>query len=199
MKQLVTTKLKSGKLHFLWPIYILLVAVMFVLPLFSFEEYSILTNTTSHLGAQNTPNAWVMNLVFVLLGLTAILEGWFHLHRYWFQKILITIFGAALVCTAIFQHAPIVEGITYSPSEDRLHSLFAGLVGFSFTIFALSVEFIVADRLKKALALLIALAAVALSMLIFNIPEYAGIFQRVMFLIAFGWLIYFFHNIESVS
>lgn len=40
------------KVGLLLPVYLALLIVMFLLPRFNFEGYSILRNTTSHLGAQ---------------------------------------------------------------------------------------------------------------------------------------------------
>jgi hypothetical membrane protein len=59
-----------------------MLAVIFILPFFSVDEYSILKNTTSHLGAQGAPYAWVMNVVFTLLGTAAIVDGWKQLSNY---------------------------------------------------------------------------------------------------------------------
>lgn len=77
-----------ARYRFLLPVYIFLILAMFLLPSFSVEGYSVLKNTTSHLGAQNAPYAWVMNVVFFMLGAACILEGWLHLHRFWFQKLI---------------------------------------------------------------------------------------------------------------
>ena len=71
------------RLGFLPAVYILMLLVIFILPFFSFEEYSIFKNTTSHLGAQNAPYAWVMNVVFALLGIASIADGWLRLSKYW--------------------------------------------------------------------------------------------------------------------
>lgn len=40
--------------------YLLMVIVIFILPFFSVEGYLFMKNTTSQLGAQSTPNAWIM-------------------------------------------------------------------------------------------------------------------------------------------
>ncbi len=97
----------------------------------------MIRHTTSQLGAQMTPNAWVMNTVFFLLGAACIIESWFYLKKYWFQKILLTIFGLSLIFTAIYQHAPVNLDLAYDLREDQLHSFFASVVGFSFTIFVI--------------------------------------------------------------
>ena len=38
----------------------------------------------------------------------------------------------------------------------------------------------------------IGIAATVLSMLMGNVPEFAGIWQRIIFIAAFAWLIYLF-------
>ena len=53
-------------------IYFLFLIVASILPLFSYKGYSIISNTTSHLGAQGSPYAIIMNVVFILLGINAI-------------------------------------------------------------------------------------------------------------------------------
>ena len=186
-----------NKVYFLWPAYLVFIMAMFILPLFSFGEYSIFENTTSQLGAQNTPNAWIMNLVFILVGFASIVEGWVHLKKYWFQKFIITIFGLALILTALFQTAPIVEGVPFNDYEDKMHTFFANIVGFSFAVFAFSAAFIVRTTGERILALIISIMAIGLSVLMFSVDGYAGILQRTMFIIAFGWLIFFYSRAGS--
>jgi len=167
--------------------------IIFILPFFSVNEYSILKNTTSHLGAQGAPCAWVMNAVFVLLGTAAIVDSWKRLSNYWLHKVVLTIFGISLILTAFFQHAPIVPGVLFSELEDDLHSKFATITGFSFTFFAIASAFIESTKKRKIIAACIGIIAILLSMLIFNVTELAGIWQRLMFIIMFAWLMYFLY------
>jgi hypothetical protein len=96
-----------------------------------------------------------------------------------------------LVLTAFFQHAPIIPGAEFSVLEDDLHSKLATVVGFSFVFFAISAVFIVSTRRRKIIAVGIAIIA----MLIFNFEDFAGIWQRMMFIIMFAWLMYFLYGI----
>lgn len=57
------------------PAFVALVVVAFGLPAVSAPEYSILRDTTSGLGAQGAPWAWVMNTVFAPLGLGVLWDG----------------------------------------------------------------------------------------------------------------------------
>lgn len=182
------------KINYLIPVFALLLFVMFILPFYSADGYLLFKNTTSHLGAQNTPNAWIMNTTFCLLGIATMIEGWIHLKKYYFQKIIIFIFGIGLIFTGFFHHAPIIEDIPYSIFEDQMHSIFATIVGFSFTLFAISVAFIEKETLNRIIAFLIGIVATGLSILMFYVPDYAGLWQRLIFNFSFAWLIYFFER-----
>jgi hypothetical membrane protein len=178
--------------------YIIMLLVMFILPFFSLENYSILKNTTSHLGAQNTPNAWIMNVVFLLLGTASIIGGWRFLGKYWFHKIALIGFGASVILTAFYQHAPIDNLLEYSAKEDEIHSLFAKTTGWFFTIFAVATAFISKNRSQQILAISIAVLAVLLSLMMFypKTENLMGVWQRMMFILSFGWMIYTFRNYE---
>ena len=136
----------KGAIEFLVPSYLILLLVIFILPFYSVESYSILKNTTSHLGAQ---------------------------------------------------HAPIVASVAFDAKEDRMHSLFSSLTGASFTVFAMSAAFMLRHRTAKISALLVGVLAVLLSVLIFTVPEFRGIWQRTLFIVAFGWLIVLFSGQEK--
>jgi hypothetical protein len=176
-----------------------MIPVIFILPFYSLESYSILKNTTSHLAAQNTPNAWIMNLVFILLGVATLIEGWAHLKSLWFHKILITIFGLSLIFTAVFQHAPIEQNIPFNIRDDELHSLFASICGWSFVTFAISCSFIEITFMRKALAIVAGVTALVLSILMFNITDYMGIWQRMIFMFSFAWSIFFFEGRKIIG
>lgn len=63
-------------MRYLAPVTVIMILVVFILPFFSAPGYTIWRNTTSHMGAQGSPHAWVMNLVFILLGISVIAECW---------------------------------------------------------------------------------------------------------------------------
>lgn len=176
--------------------YILMLFVIFILPFYSLKDYTILKNTTSHLGAQNTPNSWIMNVTFISLALTSIWVGWKFLGKYWFQKISLLIFGIALSMTAIFQHAPIDPALEFSIQEDKMHSFFANITGFSFSAFAVSLGFVTKRKKHRILAFTVTVLAPLLSALMFYKPTEGlmGIWQRCIFIGMFGWMIYAFTN-----
>lgn len=175
----------------------LLLVVMLVLPYFSTSNYSIISNTTSHLAAQGSPHAWLMNLIFILLGLTSIVSGWKALETYLFHRAMLLIFGISLIGAGIFRHAPIMEGVSVDTFQDQMHSIFASITGFSFTLLAISAAFIVSTLKEKIAAIVVGLIASLLSYLMFELPEYMGIFQRLIFVTAFSWMIWFFEKLSA--
>lgn len=187
-----------ARFRYLLPAYVTLLIVIFLLPYYSAEGYSVIKNTTSQLGAQNSPKAWIMNTVFFLMGTVCILEGCLRLRNFWFQKAVLGIFGLALIMAAFFQHAPITDG-PFNHLEDQLHSIAATLVGFSFTALAFSAVFVVRFVLSRILAFSAGCISVVLSILMFSLPDYTGILQRLMFILAFAWLIYFFEHFRTAE
>ena len=169
--------------------YLILLAVVFFLPDYSAPGYSIIHNTTSELGAQQTPNAWIMNLTFILLGLGSLISGWAALGKLWFHRIALIVFSLSLILVGIFHHMPIDPELTYSVREDDLHSIFASLTGFSFIALAFSTGLVLSKPGARWWAFSIAMMAGLLSALIFYKPEYMGIWQRILFIISFGWMV----------
>ena len=172
--------------------YILMILVIFILPFFSDDGYSIIKHTTSQLGAQLTPNAWIMNFTFVSLGAGTVIAGWNRLKGYMFHRLFLLLFGISLILTAFFNHAPINPHIQFNPEEDGWHSYFAYSTGLSFTIFAIANAFISYRRIDRGLALITGIFATIVSILMSEVNQFMGILQRLMFIICFGWIVYNF-------
>jgi hypothetical membrane protein len=176
---------------------VLLFLAMFILPYFSVDSYAIAKNTTSHLGAQKAPNAWIMNLCFLVTGLSCVIEAWLHLKNWVFQKYVLSIFGVSFFLTGFFRHAPIVEGISYNLLQEQLHSVFAWINGFSFTLLVVSVIFIEKKRFSQLVDSVVALFLTLLSLLMVYLSDYSGIWQRIIFIISFVWLLFFLKRMKK--
>ena len=179
--------------------YVIMILTIFLLPRFSIEGYQIHQHTTSHLGAQNTPNAWIMNAVFILLSLGVWHGGTFTLKQFPFQKFVLYAFCISLLGAAIFRHAPINHALQFNAGEDEIHSIFASSTGFSFTLLATSFYFVHYTFKMKWLALLAAIISIILSLLFFWVPSLAGIWQRLIFIFCFGWLLLQFRYLLVVK
>jgi len=166
------------------------------LAFFSFDGYSLLSNTTSHLGAQGSPHAWLMNLVFVCLGLMAFLVTFATHIR--FHQVLGAFFGLSLILTAYFPHAPLVSGLPANLLHDHWHSVFASTTGFSFTILAAGHAFLSRGR-QRVIAILLVVIATLIPLGMIVMQAYIGLFQRLMFVSAFGWLFFFMKPPEGIN
>lgn len=188
---------KYNEIVILAAAYVLMLLVIFILPFYSVPEYSIIRNTASQLAAQSAPNAWMMNFTFISLGLGSIIAGWRFLDGFSFHRMILSIFGLSLTLTAFFGHAPVNAGIGYSLSENEWHSYFACITGISFTLFAVSTAFILQGKNQRIMAVAAGSAATILSVLIFEAEQVTGVWQRLIFIICFGWLIYTFRKART--
>ncbi|TAA71753.1 DUF998 domain-containing protein [Planococcus salinarum] len=157
------------------------------LAIISFPGYSILSNTTSHLGAQGSPYSWIMNIFFISLGLMAILVTYSTRIRY--HQVVGAVFGLSLILTGVFPHAPLVDSVPVNHLQDQIHSLSATSTGFSFTLLAAGHGFISTGPQRIA-GIVMAIVAVIISIAMGIFPAITGLLQRVMFVGAFGWLFF---------
>jgi len=169
-------------------LYIVMILGFMLLPLFSFNGYSIIEHTTSHLAAQGSPNAWVMNIIFILLGSTSMYIAIKTKSR--FHQTIGIIFGLSLIGAAFFRHAPINEMFEGNLFEDQLHSVFATTTGFSFVLLAFGHGFM-HQKKQRYFGFTVGLVATLISLGMMFFPEVLGILQRIMFTSAFYWLFFY--------
>jgi hypothetical membrane protein len=166
------------------------ILVIFILPFFSVPQYSLVKNTLSELGAQFTPNAWIMNLTFIYLAFDAVIAGWKDFKGFVTHRILLLMSGLSLVLLSIFNHAPLTSGISYDLAEDGWHSYFGCTAVLSFILLSLATSFILKRQGDKLLAIATGISVLFLTVLMSEINEFAGIWQRLIFIISFGWMIH---------
>ena len=183
---------KNKEILILVAAYCLLILVMFILPVYSAPEYSIISNTLSQLGAQNTPNAWIMNFTFVSLGIGSIIAGWRSFEGFAFQRLFLILFGISIILAAFFNHAPVNAPIQYNILENGWHSYFIFTAGMTFVILTVSSTFILEKQTARQLAKAAGISVILLSILTSEVAQAAGVWQRLFFIISFGWMIYSF-------
>jgi hypothetical membrane protein len=187
---------RSKEILILVAAYTLLLLVMFILPFYSAPEYSIISNTLSQLGAQNTQNAWIMNFTFVSIGISSIIAGWRHFEGFAFQRLFLILFGLSLTFAAFFNHAPVNSLITYKITEDGWNSYFMFSTGLTFIILTVSSTFIPQKHTDRLMAITAGALVLFLSVLMSKATHAAGVWQRLYFIISFGWMIHSFKTRE---
>lgn len=154
------------------------------------SSYDWVSMTTSESGAQGVRGAWVGRLAFLLLGLGVLLLAVQSSDRW--GKLgtgLHSAFGVLMIAVAAFSIRPWDPDMPYDRTEDMLHSVAATAMGFAFALGVIAV----AGRRKSAggnitpLDPLGVVAAVALPLAMATWGDYAGVFQRVMFVVAYLW------------
>ena len=115
--------------------------------------------------------------------------------KLWYQAPFLTpifiMFGAAVALTGVFSLRPIDEALAYNETSHALHSVFATIAGFSFTIGAIAFGFFEKSRKGKIACFAAAVIATLLSVLMAFLPDFQGLLQRLMFMATFSWLIIF--------
>jgi hypothetical protein len=169
---------------------------MFILPIFSFPEYSIKVNTMYDLGAQSAPHAWIMKFTFIFLAAGSVLTGWSHYESFLFHRIVLVLFGISLTLSAIMNHTPANGDIPYDMTEAGLHEYFACAAKFSFIILSISSGFIRERQSDRILAVAVGLSAIILSVLTSESVHLSGIWHRLLIIISSGWMLYNFNTTE---
>ncbi|SEL07442.1 hypothetical membrane protein [Aquimarina amphilecti] len=190
---------KQYKDHpFLCGLYITLIVIAFILPFFSDPEYSISKHTLYELGAQKTPYNWIMNFVLILLGLISFVNGFRILQKQRVQLLILLVFCLSLVLSAIFLSAPIDRKLVFDSFQNEIHSVFSIITGISFCAYSLVISFAARWRSQKLMALFVGIITLIGSFLMFIHSDYRGIYQRGIFMITFGWILYSFKYYEYV-
>ena len=170
-----------------WITVVVFFLIMFILPVFSFEGYSIIANTTSHLGAQQSPFNVIMNLGFIALGIITGFYTQLKTKSYPVLTAMLYVFSMSLIGVAIFEHYPLT-GESGNLTLDAWHSFFATLTGFSFSMVALIAAFVLEQPRDRLMAITLIVIAIVIPLLMFNFSLYQGLFQRFMFISAFIWI-----------
>ncbi|WP_083252650.1 DUF998 domain-containing protein [Haladaptatus sp. W1] len=161
-----------------------------VAPVFMPEGYSWFSHTTSESAAQGVPAAWIARLGFLLFGIGVL---WVTVQRRDAWKRWATVFhagfGIFMIATTVFSTRSWDPTVAYNPIEDAIHSVTATLVGFCF---AFGVLLLLLRRRQERRNVrwvdVVALGAtVILPTAMMLLPHLAGVFQRLMFFVAYVW------------
>jgi len=159
-------------------------------PLLMPESYSWVSNTTSESAAQALEGAWLARLGFLIFGLAVLwlsalaAESWGRVGSAFHRT-----FGILMLATAVFSHRPLALNASFDHTEDLLHSTATTVMGFAFAFGVLAVMVVSHRRsTRKRVLDSIAIAAsvvIPLGMVVWG--DYAGMLQRLMFLVAYIW------------
>jgi hypothetical membrane protein len=191
-----TTMQKKSGLFLLAGAYLLMLLEMIILPFFSVPEYFSAMNTMEDLGSQSAPHAWIMNFTFISLAIGSAIAGWSFYEGHVFHRSILVFSGISRVLAALFNHAPLNPLISYNITEAGLHQYFSCTAVFAFVILSLATSLILEREFNKLLAGVAGLSAMILLVLTSESDHLAGIWNRLLLVISFGWMIYCFKTTE---
>jgi len=164
-------------------IVIFVLAVVFG-PLYTVEKYSVVANSISELGAQQTQDNFIMIIGFVILGGSITLDV---MRRFRVLQLPFIVFGLAMAAAGLLPHKPIDASLNYNFTYHNLHGIFASVAGTAITI-GLTWQGIRTNGWQRIICFYLALVAVLFPTLMLTMPGYQGIIQRVMYLQILGWM-----------
>ena len=164
-------------------IFILAIAVVLG-PLYTVTEYSTIANLISELGAQHTPNNFIMIMAFVIFGVTIALAG---IKNFQISLLPFIIYGLTMAVVGVFPHKPIDATVAYNATYHNLHGIIATVAGTALTIGFIWQGFRM-RKPQKYICFYLALVAFVFPVLMLSFNEYQGIIQRVMYLQVLVWL-----------
>ena len=158
-------------------------------PLLMPASYSIVEHSISESAAQRLDGVWLARAGLLLFGLSVLALAGVAGDRWglW-GRIAHRGYGVAIISSAAFAHMP-WQDVAFDEFEDLLHSIASFVVGLSFVagVVLVGVRRRRPTRWTRAFDGLAVVASVVIPMIMFNLDGYAGLVQRVMFLIAYAW------------
>lgn len=155
-------------------------------------DYHWTEHTISHLGAQSYDHAWIMQTGFLTFGIAVALGVL--LNGISLRKLPILIYGACIALTGIYCTDPFLVVMKYDTDEARLHSIFAQVAGFSFTLGILIQMFFAKNKKDKLNHFIFFLAVLTCSALFGLVESNQGIVQRGLYLVSLIWFAFYFRS-----
>lgn len=166
------------------------VTTIVVAHIFSNHNYDWTKNTISDLGSQGYDKKIIMQFGFLSFGLT-LMTGIF-LNGVTLRKLPVLIYGLCVALTGVFCTKPFFHLEEYAVSQARIHSVFAQFAGMAFTLGIIVQLIYSAEKNEKAIHLLFLILVLVFSAAFGLTKNYQGLFQRLLYLTSFIWLIRYF-------
>lgn len=158
-------------------------------PLLMPESYSIVQHSVSESAAQRVEGVWLARagLLGFGLGVLALASASGERWGLW-GRVAHRAYGGAIISSAAFAHMP-WQDLPYDEFEDLLHSIASFVVGLGFVagVIVVGAQRRRPTRWVRAFDGVAVVASVVIPMIMFNLEGYAGLVQRVMFLVAYAW------------
>lgn len=153
-------------------------------PLYTVDEYSVVSNLISELGAQHTPNNIIMIVAFIALGGGILFDG---LKRFHVSLLPFILYGLFMAIVGVFPHKPINPSLNYNEMLHNLHGIFASVAGTLITVGFIWQGFRT-NGAHRIISFYMAAVSLIFPVLMLTFPNFQGIIQRVMYIQVLGWM-----------
>jgi hypothetical membrane protein len=153
-------------------------------PLYTVDSYSVVSNLISELGAQHTPNNFIMVAAFIVLGGGIFFDGMRRLRP---DVLPLMLFGLAMTVVGIFPHKPLDSSLSFNVLYHNLHGITASVAGTLITI-GFIWQGIRTNGIQRIICFYLAGVALIFPLLMLRFPDYQGLIQRIMYLQILGWM-----------
>jgi hypothetical membrane protein len=173
-------------------IILLIIIAQIIVP----DSYDWVQHSISQYAAQNYEYQWIMQLGFLGFGVLlsiGVFTNWAKNRKYWYREVPVLVYALSIAVSALFSTDPFIEGVSYSEQEAQLHSFFATLAGFSFSITVLLYTLTEQIVWKKSAHFLVLWLVIGLSFGIYTTENYVGLLQRLLWAVSFTWLVFLYN------
>lgn len=180
-----------------WTSVLIFVLFIIVAHFFTSAPYDWKNNTISELAAQNYSYRWIMKIGFILFGVilsVGIINKLIYGNGKLFLELPFLIYGLAILVSGLYSTKPIELGLEYSEVESQIHSYAAQIAGVSFSLGLLLSGFVETIPNVKMMHFVTFFIVVGLSALFGLLDNNVGIIQRIMYLVSFVWLMFFYRQ-----
>ena len=153
-------------------------------PLYTVDEYSVVSNLISELGAQQTQNNFIMIAAFIALGGGILFDGFKRFHVSLLPFIL---YGLLMAIVGLFPHKPLNPSLNFNEMCHNLHGIIASVAGTFITV-GLIWQGFRTKGVHRVICFYMAVVCIIFPAIMLSIPNYQGIIQRVMYVQVLGWL-----------
>ena len=153
-------------------------------PLYTVDEYSVVSNLISELGAQHTQNNFIMIGAFIALGGGILFDS---LKRFHVSLLPFILFGLFMAIVGVFPHKPLNPSLNFNEMYHSLHGIIASVAGTLITV-GLIWQGFRTNGVHRIICFYMAAVCLIFPVLMLSFPNYQGIIQRVMYIQVLGWL-----------
>jgi hypothetical membrane protein len=154
-------------------------------PWYTVEGYDTTTNLISQLGAQNTPNNFIMVVGFLALGLGIVADG---IRRFSGPAVPFMFFGFFMSLTGLLAHKPLSPDVPFNEMFHQAHGVLATLAGVAITAGLIWDGLRAVTARSRVMAFTLAALCFFLPLCMLYFQGAQGLIQRLMYLLIFAWL-----------